>query len=115
MCYSFCSAISSNPLSKKCYFGHVGGADLNLIFVLQRIAHVTTGRSKERRNRISNASMLTLQEIISDGQFESDSHTLLRKPDFFFGDLIEEDETAYMTGIINGFARLAAEGSSSRI
>ena len=40
--------------------------------------------------------MLTLLEIISDGRFESDSHTPLRKPDFFFGDSIEEDEAALL-------------------
>jgi len=38
--------------------------------------------------------MLTLLEIISDGRFESDFRTPLRKPDFFFGDSIEEDEAA---------------------
>ena len=42
--------------------------------------------------------MLTLREILSDGQFESDSRTLLRKPTFFFGDSIEEDETALYDG-----------------
>ena len=36
--------------------------------------------------------MLTLREIISDGPFELDSRTLLRKTCFFFGDaIIEED------------------------
>ena len=69
-----------------------------MIFVLQRTALVTTGKSKERGSRISNASMLTLQEIISDSQFESDSHALLSKPDFFFGDSIEEDEAALYDG-----------------
>ena len=43
---------------------------------------------------ITNASMLPLPEILSDGQFESDSRALLRKPDFFFGDLIEQDNAA---------------------
>ena len=38
--------------------------------------------------------MLTLWELIFDGQFESDSRTLLRKPDFFFSDSIEEDGAA---------------------
>jgi len=42
--------------------------------------------------------MLTFREIISDSQFESDSHTLLRKPAFFFGDSIEEDEIALYDG-----------------
>ena len=69
-----------------------------MIFVLQRTTPVTTGKSKEQRSRISNASMLTLREIIFDGQFESDSRALLRKPDFFFGDSIEEDEAALYNG-----------------
>ena len=55
---------------------------------------MTTGKSRERKDRISRASMLTLREILSDGQFESDSRTLLRKPAFFFGGSIEEDEAA---------------------
>ena len=61
---------SSNPLSKKCHFRHVGGADRNLTFVLQKIAPVTTGKSKERKESISKASIVTLREIISDGLFE---------------------------------------------
>jgi len=42
--------------------------------------------------------MLTLREIISDGRFESNSRALLRKPEFFFGDSIEEDEAALYDG-----------------
>ena len=42
--------------------------------------------------------MLTLREIISDGQFESDSRALLRESNFFFGDSIEEDEAAFYDG-----------------
>jgi len=42
--------------------------------------------------------MLTLWEIISDGRLESDSRALLRKPDFFFGDSIEEDEAIFYDG-----------------
>ena len=94
----FVMRYSSNPLSKKCHFGHVGGADPNMIFVLQRTALVTTGELKERRSQISNASVLTLRKIISDGRFESDSCALLRKPDFFFSDSIEEDEAALYDG-----------------
>ena len=59
---------------------------------------MTTGKSKDLKDRISKASMLTLREILSDGQFESDSRTLLRKPAFFFGDSIEEDEAALHDG-----------------
>ena len=89
---------SSSPLSKKCHFGHIGGADPNLTFVLSRTAPMTTGKSKERKDRINKASMRTLRDILSDGQFESDSRTLLRKPAFFFGDPVEEDETALYDG-----------------
>ena len=89
---------SSNPLSKKCHFGHVGGADHNLTFVLQKTAHVTTGKSNERKERIPKASMVTLREIISDGLFESDSRTPLRKPTFFFGDTIGEDDRILYDG-----------------
>ena len=42
--------------------------------------------------------MRTLREILSDGQFESDSRTLLRKPAFFFGDSVKEDEAALYDG-----------------
>ena len=56
------------------------------------------GKSREQQNRVSNASMLTLQKIISDGGPESDSHALLRKPDFFFSDSIEEDEAVLYDG-----------------
>ena len=69
-----------------------------MIFVLQRTAPVIAGKSRKRRSRVSNASMLTLREIISDGRLESDSRALLRKPDFFFGDSIEEDEAALYDG-----------------
>ena len=53
---------------------------------------MTTGKLKERKERISKASMVTLREIISDGLFEADSHTPLLKPVFLFGDAIDEDD-----------------------
>ena len=33
---------SLNPLSKKCHFGHIGGADPNLMFVFQVAAPIFT-------------------------------------------------------------------------
>jgi len=42
--------------------------------------------------------MVTFWEIISDGLFESDSRTPLRKPAFFFGDAIEEDDKILYDG-----------------
>ena len=59
---------------------------------------MTTGKSKERKDRISKAHMLTLWEIISDGLFESDSHALLRKPDFFFSDAITKEDRILCDG-----------------
>jgi len=82
---------SSDPLSKKCHFGHIGDANLNITFSLQKTAPVFTGKSRERQTKLSRASMLTLRELLSDGRFESDSHSLLRKPNLFFGDSIDED------------------------
>ena len=59
MLLSFAVRYSSNPLSKKCHFGHVGDADHNLTFVLQKTALVTTDKLKERREKISKVSMRT--------------------------------------------------------
>ena len=42
---------SSNPLSKMCHFGHVGGADLNLTFVLQEATPVFSLKLRERQDR----------------------------------------------------------------
>ena len=65
----------SNPLSKKCHFEHVGGADPNLTFVLQEAPPVSALKSREHRDRLSNPSMLTFREIITNGQFEYDTRT----------------------------------------
>ena len=56
----FAVRYSSSPLSKKYHFGHIGGADRNLTFILQKIALVTTGKSKERKEKISKASICLL-------------------------------------------------------
>ena len=55
---------------------------------------MTTGKWKERKERISkaNASMVTLREIISGGLFETDSRTPLRNHVLLFGDDIDEDD-----------------------
>ena len=54
-----------------------------------------TDKLRERRSQVSNTSMLTLWEIISDGRLESNSRALLRKT-FFFRDSIEEDEAIFL-------------------
>ena len=53
---------------------------------------MTTGKSKEQKERISKVSIVTFREIISDGLFETDSRTLLRKSAFLFGDAIDEND-----------------------
>ena len=69
-----------------------------MVFILQKTAPIIADKSRKRRSWVSNASMLTLWEIISVGRFKFDSHALLRKPDFFFGDSIEEDEAILYDG-----------------
>ena len=64
---SFTVQYSSNPLSKQCNFGHVGGANLNLMLVLWRTAPGFALKSREHRDRLSNPNMLTLWEIMTDG------------------------------------------------
>ena len=81
---------SSDPLSKKCHFGHIGGADRNLTFVLQRTAPVTADKSKERRERLSEVDMMTLRELMTDAEFTADSRVPMKKPVFFFRDKISE-------------------------
>ena len=98
MLFYFAVRYSSIPLSKKFHFGHVGGADHNLTFVLQKTAPTTTDKSKERKEKISKVSMRTFRENITDGVFETDSRTPLKKPVFFFGDDIDEDGSALHDG-----------------
>jgi len=66
---------------------------------------VTTGKSKERKERISKASMLTLQEIISDGLFKSDSRARLRKPTSSLVTPLKRMTGFCMTEIISSSAR----------
>jgi len=51
-------------------------------------------KPKERRDRLSNPSMLTFREIMTNRLFESDTRVVLKKPDFFFGDAITEEDRA---------------------
>ena len=53
-------------------------------------------KSRERRDRLSDPSMLTFREIMTNGRFESDTCIVLKKPNFFFGDAtIEEHRVLY--------------------
>ena len=83
---------SLNPLTKKNHFSHIGGADPNVLFSLQKITPIFTGTSEERQARLTRGSVSALRELISDGRFESVNRHLLRKPVFLFGDAIDENE-----------------------
>ena len=74
---------SSNPLAKSHHFGHMGGLDLNIVSSLRRIVLAFTGKNRKWQTKLSQASLLTLWELITDGRFELNVRTLLRKPDFF--------------------------------
>ena len=53
-------------------------------------------KSKECRDRLSNPSMLTFWEIMTNGLFESNTRAVLKKLDSFFGGAItEEDRVLY--------------------
>jgi len=62
--------------------------------MLPRTAPVFAPKSGERRDRLSNPSMMTFRQIMP--LFESNTRVVLKKPDFFFGDAItEEDRVLY--------------------
>jgi len=84
--FSFAVPHPSAPLAKKRHFGHVGGADRDLAFVLQRTVPVTADRSQERKKRLSNVDMVTFRELMTDAAFTTDARIPLEKPAFFFGD-----------------------------
>ena len=47
---------------------------------------------------MSQASSQTLRELITDGRLESEARSLLKKPDFLFGDSIDEDVEVMLNG-----------------
>ena len=60
-------------LAKRCHFGHVGGPDPDIISVLSRTVLAFIGKNREQQTKFSQASSLTLRELITDGRFESDA------------------------------------------
>ena len=88
--FSFAVPHPTALLAKNRYFGHVGGADHNLTFVLQRTVPVTADGSQERRRRLSNVDMATFRELMTDAAFTTDARVPLEKPAFFFGDRVSE-------------------------
>ena len=111
MFFFFAVRYSSSPLSKWCHFGHVGRLEPNVVFSLRKMVPMFIGRDKERQARLTQASSLTIRKLLSDRRLESDVRTLLRNPDFFFGDSIKEDKIC-MTEITSGSVKSEINASS---
>jgi len=88
--FSFAVPHPSASLSKTRHFGHVGGADPDLTFVLRRTVPVTADQSQARKERLSNVDMGTLRVLMTDAAFAMDARIKLEKPAFFFGDRIND-------------------------
>ena len=72
---------------------------MNAQFCLNKEAPVfNIINNEEQSAKLSRASAITLRELISDGRFESDDRTLMRKPVFLFGDSIDADESPLIVG-----------------
>ena len=89
---------SSNPLAKRCHFDHAGGPYLNIVSSRKKTVLAFTRKNQERQTKLSQVSSLTLQELITDGHFESNACTMLKKPDFLFGDFINQDAAVIYDG-----------------
>ena len=82
---------SSTPLARRRHFGHVGRPDSDVISKLDKNVPAFTGKNREWRAKLNQASSQTLQELIKDGRLESEARPLFKKPEFLFGDSINED------------------------
>ena len=89
---------ASNPLTKRNHFRHVGGVDLNLLFSLRKTVPAFTGTNEECQACLTKGVVFMLQELNSDGRFESNNCRLFKKLVFLFGDAIEEDEEILFHG-----------------
>jgi len=96
--FSFAVRYSSNPLTKRNHFGHVGGVEPNLLFSLQNTVPAFTGTNEEHQAHLTKGAAFTFWELISNGRFESNDCHLFRKPVFLFGDAIEENEEILFDG-----------------
>jgi len=93
----------SYPLANRRHFSYMGGPDPNIVSSLGRTVLAFTGMNQERQNKLSYASSLTLQKLITNGRFELNAHTLLRKPNFFPEILSTRMQRWCMTTATNGF------------
>ena len=85
---------TSNPLTKRNHFGHIGGVDPNFLFSLRKTVSAFTEMNEERQARLIKGTASTLLELISEKRFEFTNHCLLKKSVFLFGNAIDENEEA---------------------
>ena len=62
----------------------------DIVSGLNRTVPVFTKKARERQTKLSQISSQTFRELITDGRFESDACTLLRKLNFLFRDSVNE-------------------------
>ena len=96
-CFLFAVRYSSNLLTKRNHFGHIGGVDFNLLFSLQKTIPAFTRTNEERQARLIKGTASTLRELILDGRFES-NYRLFKKPVFLAGDAIKKNEEVLFDG-----------------
>ena len=104
---------SSDPLTKRNHFGHIGGVDPYFLFSLRKIVLAFTGTNEECQACLTKGTTSTLRELISDGRFESTDRHLLRKLVFLFGDVIEENEEVLFDGYYKWLHQIGGIISSS--
>ena len=82
----FAVRYSLNSLTKRNHFGHIGGADPNVLFSLRKTAPVFTGASDERQACLIKGSVFTLRGlIIGDlslwtGVYSGNQYSFLKMP-----------------------------------
>ena len=106
MFFSFVVRYSSNLLTKRNHFGHVGGVDPILLFRLRWTVPTFTSTNKEHQAHLTKGAASTLRKLILDGRFESNDRCLFMKPVFFFGDGIEEEEEILFDGNYRWFRQI---------
>ena len=67
-------------------------------FALCHGAPVFIARNREWNKKISWGSAMTLREIMTDGRFESEKRALMKKPEFFYGDVIVDRDSDALEG-----------------
>ena len=106
MCSPICSEVLLESSGEEHHFGQVGGLDPDAISKLDKTVPAFTRKSQEQRAKLSQASSQTLRELIADGRLESEARSLLKKPDFLFGDSINEDVGVMLDGSYKWLHRL---------